>query len=438
MAILFKILQLLLCLSILVMIHEFGHFMFAKIFKIRVEKFYLFFDPWFSLFKFKRGDTEYGIGWLPLGGYVKLSGMIDESMDTKQMASEPKPYEFRSKAAWKRFLVLLGGVMMNALLACVIYMGISYKWGDQYISNNDLRWGYSFNDLGHEIGFREGDRIVALDGNRIDDVSKIYQTIVIDQVKKVTVQRGDSLKDVYIRADYTPKLLNSPDFMMPRIPFVVASVADGTGAQKAGVQVGDSVIAIGSKPVSSFYEVRSELQNLKDSTALVVVARGTAVDSLNVAISADGTMGVMTKPFTEYVPVHTRTYTFWESIPAGFRRTGTEMADYWDQLKLIVKPKTEAYKSLGSFIAIGNIFPSEWDWYSFWRITALLSVIFAIMNILPIPGLDGGHLVFVLWEMITGRKPSDKVLEYAQIVGMVLLIALMVLAFGNDIRRFIL
>lgn len=438
MVILMKIVQLIMCLSLLVLIHEFGHFMFAKIFKIRVEKFYLFFDPWFSIAKFRRGDTEYGIGWLPLGGYVKISGMIDESMDTDQMKSEPKPYEFRSKAAWKRFLVLFGGVMMNALLACAIYIGISFVWGDRYLSNSDAEWGYAFNDLAHEIGFRDGDRILSLDGQAVDDISKIYPDIVVNQVKKVTVERDGKPLDVYIREDYTPQLLESPDFMIPRVPFVVGSVAEDTGAARAGMLPDDKVVAIGDTRVETFDQVRNALSGYKDSTARVVLLRGNAYDTLSVQVSPEGTLGVMAKPLTEYIPVKTHSYTFWQAVPAGFIRTGQEISSYWDQLKLIVKPKTEAYKSLGSFIAIGNIFPGTWDWYSFWLITALLSVIFAVMNLLPIPGLDGGHLMFVLWEMITRRKPSDKFMIYAQWVGMILLIALMILAFGNDIRRFIL
>ncbi|MBP3426627.1 MAG: RIP metalloprotease RseP [Rikenellaceae bacterium] len=438
MDILIKIAQLVVCLSLLVIVHEFGHFMFAKIFKVRVEKFYLFFDPWFKLFSFKRGETEYGVGWLPLGGYVSLSGMIDETKGTDALAAEPQPWEFRTKPAWQRLLIMAGGVMMNVVLACCIYIGMSYTWGDRYFDNKDMVWGYTFNELGHEIGFEDGDRILSLDGQSVDDLSKIYSTMVIEQVKCVHVLRGSDTVEVFIRADYTPQLLNSTDFMLPRMPFEVAQVLKDGGAAVAGIQEGDRVTAVNGESLVAADDIRARIAEAKGGNVELTILRGETTDTLTVAVSSEGAIGVYLKPFSEFVPVHTREYTFWQSIPVGIQRTGEEVASYWSQIKLMFKPKTEAYKSLGSFIAIGSIFPTEWDWYSFWRIAALLSVVFAVMNILPIPGLDGGHIVFVLWEMITGRKPSDKVLEYAQMVGMILLIALMIFAFGNDIRRFIL
>jgi regulator of sigma E protease len=438
MEILIKIAQLVVCLSLLVMVHEFGHFIFARIFKIRVEKFYLFFNPWFSLFKFRKGETEYGIGWLPLGGYVSLSGMIDESMNTEHLSAEPQPWEFRSKPAWQRLLVMAGGVMMNVVLACLIYIGMSYAWGDRYFDNKDLQWGYTFNELAHENGFEDGDRILSLDGEPVDDVSKIYSKMVIEQVSRVDVLRGEDTVSVFIRADYTSQLLNSSDFMMPRMPFEVAEVSADGGAAAAGMMVGDRVVGVDGVSLETSDEVSQAIVSKSGSSALLTVVREGVCDTIEVAVSDKGLIGVLLKPFTEFVPVQTREYGFWESIPVGFRRTGEEIASYWDQIVLMFKPKTEAYKSLGSFIAIGSIFPNEWDWFSFWRIAALLSIVLAVMNILPIPGLDGGHIVFVLWEMITGRKPSDKVLEYAQMVGMVLLLLLMIFAFGNDICRFIL
>ena len=438
MDILMRIVQLVACLSLLVIVHEFGHFIFAKIFKVRVEKFYLFFNPWFSLFKFRKGETEYGIGWLPLGGYVSLAGMIDETKSTKDMESTPQPWEFRSKPAWQRFLIMAGGVLMNVVLACCIYIGISYAWGERYFDNKDVQWGYSFNELAHEIGFEDGDRIVSLDGDPVGDISEIYSTMVIEQVKRVEVLRGSDTVDVFIRADYTSQMLNSSDFMFPRIPFEVASVAADGGAAMAGVMPNDRVVAVDGVDMFAVEDVRSSIATKKGENVELVVARGEMTDTLSVAVSPEGMIGVELKPFESFIPVQVREYGFWESIPVGFVRTGEEIASYWDQLKLMFKPKTEAYKSLGSFIAIGSIFPETWDWFMFWRIAALLSVVFAVMNILPIPGLDGGHIVFVLWEIVTGKKPSDKVLEYAQMVGMILLFALMIFAFGNDIRRFIL
>jgi regulator of sigma E protease len=438
MDILIKIAQLVVCLSLLVMVHEFGHFMFAKLFKVRVEKFFLFFDPGFKLFSFRCGETEYGMGWLPLGGYVSLSGMIDETKGKDQLASEPQPWELRTKPAWQRLLIMAGGVMMNVILACLIYIGMSYAWGERYFDNKDMQWGYSFNELAHEIGFEDGDRILTLDGQPVDDFAKIYSTMVIEQVKKVEVLRGNDTVDVFIRADYTPQMLNSADFMMPRMPFEIAQVAEDGGAAVAGLQAGDRVTAVNGESLVASDDICARLEEAKGGNVSLAVMRGELCDTLTVAVSDEGTIGVYLKPFSEFIPVQVREYSLLQSIPAGFRRTGEEIASYWSQIKLMFKPKTEAYKSLGSFIAIGSIFPNEWDWYSFWRIAALLSVVFAVMNILPIPGLDGGHIVFVLWEMITGRKPSDKVLEYAQIVGMILLVALMIFAFGNDIRRFIL
>ena len=438
MEILIKIAQLVVCLSLLVIIHEFGHFMFAKLFKVRVEKFYLFFDPWFKLFSFKRGETEYGVGWLPLGGYVSLSGMIDESKGTDSFEAEPQPWEFRTKPAWQRLLIMAGGVMMNIVLAGCIYIGMSYAWGDRYFDNKDLQWGYTFNALGHEIGFEDGDRILSLDGEPVGDIAKIYSTMVIEQVKRVEVLRGQDTVDVFIRADYTSQLLNSTDFMMPRMPFEVAEVSAEGGAAAAGMQAGDRVVAVDGVAMTTSDQVSATIAQSKGGNVALAVMRGGVCDTLNVAVSSEGMIGVYLKPFAEFVPVQTRDYTFWQAIPAGLKRTGKELSSYWSQIELMFKPKTEAYKSLGSFIAIGSIFPEQWDWMAFWRIAALLSVVFAVMNVLPIPGLDGGHMVFVLWEMITGRKPSDKVLEYAQMVGMVLLVALMIFAFGNDIRRFIL
>lgn len=440
MEIFIKVVQFVASLSLLILIHEFGHFLFARLFKIRVEKFYLFFDPWFSLFKFKRGDTEYGIGWLPLGGYCKISGMIDESMDREQMAQPPKPYEFRSKPAWQRLLVMIGGVLMNVVLACMIYIGMSYAWGDAYVSNDDLKWGYAYNELAEEIGFEDGDRIVAVDGEPVDDFSKIYPKIVIERATKVTVLRGADTLDIEIPEQYTARMLESADFMTPQVPFVVAQVMEGSAAEQAGIQTGDTLIAFNGGSMRFVERWRNALSESRGETVDVAVSRDSAgvavVRNLKVTVSEDGMIGVGLAGLGTVIPVQTRVYDFWESIPAGLRRTGAELSGYWKQVKLIFNPRTEAYKSLGGFLAIGNIFPEHWSWERFWSLTAMLSIVLAVMNLLPIPGLDGGHVMFLLWEVVTRRKPSDKFLEYAQMVGMALLLLLLLYANGNDIYRF--
>ncbi len=440
MEIFIKVVQFVASLSLLILIHEFGHFLFARLFRIRVEKFYLFFDPWFSLFKFRRGDTEYGIGWLPLGGYCKISGMIDESMDREQMARPPQPYEFRSKPAWQRLLVMVGGVLMNVILACVVYMGMSYVWGDTYVSNRDLKWGYAYNELAREIGFEDGDRILAVDGDAVDDFSKIYPKIVIDRASSVTVLRGDDTVNIDIPAEYTSRMLESPDFMTPQIPFIVAQVLEDGAAGSAGIRTGDTLIAFNGRPMRFVGQWRDAFAENKGCWVDVTVARDSAgvevVRNLQVEVSEDGMIGVGLAGLGTVIPVRERSYTFLQSIPAGFRRTGAEISGYWKQVKLIFNPRTEAYKSLGGFLAIGSIFPEHWSWERFWSLTAMLSIVLAVMNLLPIPGLDGGHVMFLLYEVVTRRKPSDKFLEYAQMVGMAILFLLLIYANGNDIYRF--
>lgn len=428
MTVLIKILQFVLSFSLLVIIHELGHFMFARIFKVRVEKFYLFFNPWFSLFKFKKGDTEYGIGWVPFGGYVKISGMIDESMDTEQMKKPPQPWEFRSKPAWQRLLIMVGGVMMNIVLAIAIFIGMSRAWGDKYYDNQDIKYGYVFNDLAREIGFRNGDRIIDVAGEPVNDVSKIYTTIVFDQAPYVTVKRDGRPVRIEIPEDYISRMLRSPDFMLIRSPFVISEVTPGSGAFEAGLLAGDTLIYDESLPALALHKGETVTMGLvRDSAGM------TRIIDVPVRISAEGTMGVTLT--SGVIPIRTRTYTFWESVPAGFKKAGTEIRDYLKQIRLIASPKTEAYKSVGGVLAIGNIFPGAWNWYSFWRITALLSVMLAVLNIMPIPVLDGGHVLFLLYEVITRRKPSDKFMEHAQIVGLILLFSVLILANGNDIYR---
>ena len=437
MDILIKIAQLFLCFTILVGIHELGHFLMARAFKIRVEKFYIFFDPWFSLFKFKRGDTEYGLGWLPLGGYVKIAGMIDESMDKEQMKQPVKPDEFRAKPAWQRLLVMVAGVMMNVLLAIVIYCAVCYTWGDSYFSNQDAKWGYNFNPTAHEMGFRDGDRFVSIDGEEIDNVMRVQNDLLItDGGRRVVVERGGEPVTLDIPFESLLRMRQEKayeDLFTLRLPFIVDSVSY-TSAVEAGLESGDEVVAIDDLRDADYPRYRDYLQKHKNDKVLLTVRRdGALIDSLALPVDAEGRIGVtVTNPYS----LRTQYYTFWESIPAGIHKAGKTISSYWDQLKLIVQPKTKMYEELGGFLAIGSIFPGSWDWHDFWLKTAFLSIILAVMNLLPIPGLDGGHALFTLWEIITRRKPSEKFLEVAQYVGLMIILALLVYANGNDIYRF--
>ena len=439
MEILIKVAQFILSLSLLVIIHEFGHFIFARIFKVRVEKFYLFFDPWFSLFKIKRGDTEYGIGWVPFGGYVKISGMIDESMDTEQMKQPAQPYEFRSKPAWQRLLIMAGGVIMNIILAICIYIGMSYTWEEKYIANADVKYGYIYNDYAHSLGFENGDRIVDVGGVTVDNFMAIPMTMIIDQAKYVTVERDGVQRRIDIPVEAIPQLMNSADFLFPRQPFIVNAVTDGGGAQAGGIQQGDTLVAFNGAPMRYLDQYRMAFSDHRGETAHISVKRDSAgitkTITLPVAISAEGVIGAELVSPDRFLPVTSHKYTFWQAIPQGFKRAGTEVSNYWKQIKLIFTPKTEAYKSVGGIISIGNMFPGEWNWYSFWSFTAFISIALAVFNILPIPALDGGHILFLLYEVITRRKPSDKFMEYTQMVGMILVFGLIIVITFNDIYK---
>ncbi len=438
MVILIKILQLVLALSILVLVHEFGHFIFARIFKIRVEKFYLFFDPWFSLFKFKpkNSDTEYGIGWLPLGGYCKISGMIDESMDKEALAQEPQPWEYRSKPAWQRFWVIFGGVFFNFLLAIVIYSGILATWGEEYIKNSDVTTGVRVDDLAYEIGFRNGDRILSFEDYVTDNFQELQIDLIRTQARYAKVLRGGDTVTVNIDETYLPAILNTHRMFDYGIPYIIESVPDSSINAASGIAVGDRVIAINNINTDFAQDVMEMIAKYKGDSLVATVARGSELVLIPMATDTLGRLQVTLKNnIKEFFNVTKKEYSFFAAIPAGFNKTIKTVSNYWKELKLIFSPKTEAYKSVGSFITIGSIFPDTWNWQIFWNLTAFLSVMLAVINILPIPALDGGHLVFTLYEMITGRKPSDKVLEYAQTVGMFLLLGLMVLAFGNDIFR---
>lgn len=427
-----KILQFICSFTLLVLIHEMGHLLFGKLFGVRVEEFRIFFGK--AWLKWRWGETEYGIGWLPFGGYAKLAGMVDESMDTEQLRSKPKPWEFRSKPAWQRLLIILGGVMMNALLAFFIYVGISLAWGDRYISNTEMPYGYVYSDYAKELGFEDGDKIISIGGNEIEDYAKILTSLIIESDKTTIVERQGELVTIDIPVQSVMELSEQTDFLSPRLPFVVKNVAEGMGAEAAGVRAGDAVVGINGSEARFYDQIAPLLQSHAGDTISLSLLNEGIVRECRVAVSEEGQIGVGLAS-ADYIPVSTRTYTLWQAIPRGAERVVEEMSDYWKQLKMIVQPKTEMYKALGGPISIGGIFPTEWNWEHFWKITALLSVILAIMNVLPIPALDGGHALFILIEMITGRRPSDKVVMVAQAIGMALLLLLMFYATANDILR---
>ena len=437
MEILIKIIQVLMSLSLLVAIHEFGHYIVARIFKIRVEKFYIFFDPWFSLFKWKKGETEYGIGWVPLGGYVKIAGMIDESMDLEQMKAPIQPYEFRAKPAWQRLMVMLAGVTMNVLLAMLIYTGIRYVYGESYLRNEDAKWGYTFSEAGERLGFRDGDKILSVDGEVLDGVNDLRNKLLLTEGgREVVVNRGGEQVSINISFDDLLQMRRNREYETLyelRFPFIIDSVVSES-ALAAGLKSGDEIVAFnGVEGVDAVQIVTELLPQIKGDTVALKVNRAGSEVELRVPVNAEGKMGVVFRG--DLIKPHTREYGFFEAIPAGIKMAGQTIANYWEQLKLIFTPKTKMYEELGGFIAIGNIFPSEFDWLHFWTMTAFLSIMLAVLNVMPIPGLDGGHALFTLWEMITGRKPSEKFLEIMQYIGLMILLALLVYANGNDIYR---
>ncbi len=438
MVILIKAAQLLLSLSILVIIHEFGHFIFSKAFKCRVEKFYLFFDPWFSLFKFKKGETEYGVGWLPLGGYVKISGMIDESMDKEQMKLPPEPWEFRSKPSWQRLIIMIGGVLFNLILAIVLYSAILFIWGEQYLPTKNVKYGIAVSETGREMGLRSGDKIISVDGNEVEDFSKIIPVIVLNGAKTIEVLRNTETIIVPVKDEIIPKLLTDRYFIDLRIPYSCKVIGFGkiSPARDAGFEIGDEILAVNGSGFQFFDQFTDTIANSKGKTISILINRSGTEKTIPVKIGLTGLLGIQhEKKITGVFEFKTITYGFVESIPAGISKGYHAVGNYLKQFKLLFAPETKAYESLGGFIAIGNIFPGVWDWESFWNLTAFLSIILAVMNILPIPALDGGHVLFLLFEIITGRKPSDKFLEYAQIVGMVILFSLLIYANGNDIWK---
>ena len=434
--------QLILSLSILVIIHELGHYLTAKWFKCRVEKFYLFFDPWFSLFKKKVGETEYGIGWLPLGGYVKIAGMIDESMDKEQMKKPAEPWEFRSKPAWQRLIIMVAGVTMNILLAFFIYSMILLVWGERKVPVSSMKYGLAFRDsLMFDLGFKNGDKILAVNNQPVEDYTDIVKKLILGN--EVSIERDGKLETVTLPVDLIGKLVEKKRSRMPllepRIPVIVDEVADSSNAYKAGLKSGDQIIAVNSASAIFFDELKNVLENSKEQTVQVNVLRGKDTLSLPTAVTKDGTIGfypvsaISDLDSMGILKLHITKYSVLQAFPAGVKMAGEQLQFYIDQFKKILSPETGAYKGVGGFKAMGSIFPdSGWDWETFWRITAFFSIVLAFMNLLPIPALDGGHVMFTLYEMVSGRKPSDKFLEYAQIVGMVILFGLLIYANGND------
>lgn len=439
MEILVKIAQVILALSLLILIHELGHFLFARLFKIRVEKFYLFFDPWFSLVKYKpkHSHTEYGIGWLPFGGYCKISGMIDESMDKSALKEEPKPWEFRSKPAWQRLFVMAGGVLFNLVLAIILYGLILYTWGEEYIRTEDAVYGVECTTLAEEIGFRNGDRVLAYDGRSVaeDPVHMLHVDLIRTRPAVVTVLRGTDTVRFHFDQDYISDMLHAQGLFSLRYPFQVASIPDTSLNAGAGLLAGDRFVAVNGNPTPAIQDVQKILADNKGGVVEAKVYRYGEEVLVSLQVDEEGKIQVgVTNPM-DFIPITVRDYSLAGAFPAGIQKAYTTASNYLKELGLVFRPKTKAYKSVGSFIAIGSIFPGTWNWEIFWNITAWLSVMLAVLNLLPIPALDGGHIVLVLYEIISGRKPSEKFLEYIQIAGMVLLMALMFLAFGNDIYR---
>ncbi len=438
MGVLTQIFGLILSLSILVLLHELGHFTLAKIFKTRVEKFYLFFDPWFSLFKFKKGDTEYGIGWLPLGGYVKISGMIDESMDKEQLKQEPQPWEFRSKPAWQRFLIMIGGVVVNFILALVIYSMILYVWGEDYLTVKDMKYGLQFHSVALKAGLQNGDNIVKINNDAVVELDDVRRLIAKGDVKDITVQRKDSTFTIQIPFDFKGKLNEAKAvkyIVEPRFPFIIDNVVSGNPAAKAGLKSGDQLIAINNIPTPYWQDFTEKVDSFKGKEVEITYIRNKVELKQKVTLTADGKLGVQPVNPVKLLDFKKKEYGFFSAIPAGINLGIETLTTYVSNLKYLFT-KAGA-QQVGGFGAIGGLFPKTWDWQSFWNLTALLSVVLAFMNILPIPALDGGHALFLTFEIITGRKPSDKFMEYAQIGGMIVLFSLLIFANGNDLYKWL-
>lgn len=428
--------QFLLSLSFLIVLHEFGHFLPAKLFGMRVEKFYLFFDPWFSAIKKKIGDTEYGIGWVPLGGYVKIAGMIDESMDKEQLAKPAEDWEFRSKPAWQRLIVMIGGVTVNVILGVLIYWGVLFTYGETYLPAENAKYGITVDSLGMELGLQNGDKILALDGVLPEKFKSIPVDIVLNDTKVITVERDGKRIDLEMPQDQLAALIKSRGFITPRMPFEVAKVQKGSEAAEMGFEVGDMVVGVNGERIQFFDEFKAVVSNAIGENVTVTVDRDGKEVDLAGTVPESGAVGIYSNgDLAKYFDIETKKYGLIESFPLGMKKAYATFDSYVKQMKLMFSPSTKAYESLGGFITIGSIFSTTWDWHHFWNITAFLSIVLAFMNILPIPALDGGHVMFTLYEMIFQRKPHEKFLEVAQYAGMILLLSLLLFANGNDIVR---
>ncbi len=430
--------QLILSLSILVILHELGHFIPARLFGTRVEKFYLFFDPWFSLFKTKKGDTEYGIGWLPLGGYVKISGMIDESMDKEQMAQPAQPWEFRAKPAWQRLIIMIGGVTVNLILGMFLYAMVLFVWGKEILPIANATYGIMVGDsLAYSAGFRSGDVLMEVNGKKPKHFQEANLALLLDNPTEVVVNRAGQEVHIPIAADFAEQIIaqREPKLFVPAFPTIVQELEPASENYKAGLRVNDKIIAIDSVNTLWFADLQRELQSRKGSKADVKVLRGADTVSLKLTISPEGRIGFFPFGPEKFIQTQTQQYGFFAAFPAGINEGLETLKNYVKQFKLVFTK--EGAKQVGGFAAIAKQFDKDWDWRQFWGFTAFLSIVLAFMNILPIPALDGGHVVFLIWEMITGRKPSEKVLEKAQLIGMILLFSLLIFANGNDIYRWL-
>lgn len=443
MVVLFKVLQVILALSILVIVHEFGHYIFARIFKVKVDKFYLFMDiggirlfstrnnPFIKKYlpRLANYETDFGIGWLPIGGYCKIAGMVDESMDTEQLKGAPQPWEFRSKKAWQRLLIMVGGVLFNFILAIFLYICILAHWGSAYISNENT--DIYVNELSYDMGFRNGDHILLIDDYVPENFGMIQADLARNNAGKVTVLRDGDTLDIYIDQSRMSEILNTPDMFDVARPFVIDGLLETSPNLESGLEKGDMIVSLAGEETRWLQDATSVLRANKGSQVEALVVRGRDTLAMDLQIDSTGMLGVALAP----VNVQRKDYNFIQAIPAGFKLTFTTIGGYLKDLKMVATPSTGAYKSVGSFISIGQVFPSAWNWYAFWNILALLSIMLGVMNLLPIPALDGGHIVFTIYEMITGKKPSDNFLMGAQIIGLIILFGIMILAFGNDISR---
>ena len=435
--IIIKAAQFFLSLSILIVLHELGHFIPAKLFKTRVEKFYLFFDPYFSLFKKKIGETEYGIGWLPLGGYVKIAGMIDESMDTEQLQGEPQPWEFRSKPAWQRLIIMLGGVTVNVILAIFIYAMIFNHYGEEYLPLENMQYGVAVDSLGQEIGFKTGDKIISIDGEQPKAFGEVFYKILVG--KEVKVNRNGSEVVVPISASDVKAIINKKSrFFSPRIPYFVGEIAPDFPAAKTSLKKGDKLVGINNENFTFLDEYIAALPKHKNETIQLKIARAGAQMTIPVTLDDRGKLGVRPQGgLKDYYDIKTKKYGFFAAFPRGVKEAKNKLDGYVKQFRLLFNTDTGAYKEVGGFLAIGKQFSATWDWYRFWSFTAFLSIMLAFVNILPIPALDGGHALFTIYEMITGRAPSEKFLEKAQLVGFIILLSLILFVNGNDIYKLI-